>query len=322
MAAACPAAERDWIEVQFDTLQPVGAPDDAGQLLQQRVLKHLQAEFRTRGIDVCISNAPSARASLATLRIGRDDANSAVVKAWANDAVTEKELSRRLSLEGLPEDAHAMAIALGASELLEASWVELRLVARPRTKTNVPQSVQQLIDEREPDRPRFGDLAIVSAGEAFFGGVKQFGLDAQLALALARDLDAVARIGGRSSLSARSPHGSIAADGWLIGAGADYVIARPAPRLRLTMQGRCDVMWLTFTAIARKGATATSAAGNTWWLSAGLGLDARVAQRVALDVGFLAGRVMLPLSATDDGVKIMGITKGLVAGHAGIKILF
>jgi hypothetical protein len=32
--------------------------------------------------------------------------------------------------------------------------------------------------------------------------------------------------------------------------------------------------------------------------------------------------VMLPLSATDDGVKIMGITKGLVAGHAGIRILF
>jgi len=319
--AVCPEKGHDWIAVQFDALQPGSASNADEWRLQQRVKKHLQVEFRAQNIDIC-TGSESTTVPLATLRIGRDTSNTAVVKTWANDALTNKQLSRRLSLAGLPDDAHAMAIALGASELLEASWSELRLSAKSTQYSAVPSGVQMHMAAREPALPRWGDLAFLGATEAFAGGVKQFGLDVQIAIAWTTTLDAVVRVGGRSSLSTTSAHGSVVADGWLVGAGVDYTIACPAPRLRLLLLGRADFMRLDFTALAKKGATASSAAGNTGWLSAGLGLDARVGQRVSLGGGFLAGRVLLPLSASDDGVRILGITKGVVAAHAGVKILF
>jgi hypothetical protein len=301
---------------------PASLPDEVKQRLQQRVVEHLRAEFRPQHIDVCVSNAPRSKAPLATLRINRDAANSAVVTASVDDAVTHKELARRLSLDGLPEDAHAMAIALGASELLEASWVELQLASRAAPKAEIPSGVQRRMATLDPEATRFSDLAIGGALEAFNGGIKQYGLDIQMAVALTTDLHAIASIGGRSSLATNSHHGRIVADGWVSGLSAYYVVARPSARLRLTVLGRGDFMWLNFSGFANKNATATSAAGWTWWLSGGLGLDVRVGRRVSLGGDIMAGRVMLPLYASDDGVRVFGIAKGLVATHAKVKILF
>jgi hypothetical protein len=318
--AACSGSTTNWIEVRFDA-PAIGEEPAAYQRLQVRVIEYLQAEYGPREIDVCASRWEGAAAELATLRIGWAARSVAIVQAWTNEGLTQKELSRRLSLEGLPPDAHAMAIAVGASELLGASWMELGLEARSKRSDEIPSSSQHEFGNRDASTMRRGNLAFLLASESFSGGLKQFGLDAQVAVELTRDVDVIAKAGGRSSLSATSGHGSVSASGWLVGLGAELVVVRPAPSIKLALQGRSDLMWVDFLGAAKKGATATSGRGNAWWSSLGIGTDAAVAERVFIDAGVAAGWVFLPIAATDGGRKVIGIEQGLVAAHAGIKIL-
>lgn len=316
----CPHRQGDWIELQFDlTSNPAAMPRDL--LLRQLVVDHLRAEFASQGIEVCASPAQGERLPLATLRVTRDTTNAAEVRAWANDTVTQKELSRKLSLEGLPQDSHAMAIALGASELVAASWMELRLASRNQDQ-GVPESVSRVVTARASNPRRVGDVALLGATEGFFGGVKQLGVDMELAMAVGAMLDATARLGARSSLMAESKHGSVSEFGWLLGVGLKLRFARPAPSVTLTLQGQSDFMWVTFVGLADRGAVSKSAIGHAWWISAGLGSEIRIAARTSAVFAIHAGQVILPLTATDDGAKIMGIAKGLVAANGGIRFEF
>lgn len=319
---ACPDSGRDWIAVEFDASRPIAGVDSERQQLEQRVLDHLRAEFRPQNIDVCASMSTQAPAALATLRIERDASNEAFVRAWANDAVTQKELGRRLSLAGLPKDAHALAIALGASELLRASWIELRLESSSRADKLIPPSVEQAVRSHEKPQHSNGDFGASIAAEAFSGGVKQAGVDGKVTLALGRDVEAVIRFGGRASISAASTHGRISTDGWLLGVGANVVIARPAPSSRLLLQARSDVMRVNFSGSAGREGVATSASDVTCWGALGLGVDLRISDGASVDGGVLAGRVMTPIVATDEGKRVLGFTQGLVAAHAGIKVPF
>lgn len=323
VAEACPDPGHDWIAIEFDTTHPIGNADSERRPLESKVIEHLQAEFRPQNIDVCtISDASAASPALATIRIERDTSNAAYVRARADDAVTQKELSRRLSLEGLPRDAHAMAIALGASELLRASWVELKLQSQQRSNKVPPVSVEQAVQSRERDVPHYGKLGLGVAGEAFIGGIKQAGVDAELSLEISNLLEASLRFGGRASTQATAAHGTIAANGWVVGAGAKFRLAEPSSNVRLSLDLRSDLMRVTFSGRAVKGAVASAVSDTTGWISLGLSSDWRVSRQVFLSGGVLLGRVVVPIVAADDGKKIQGYTQGLVAAHAGINIPF
>ena len=134
--ADCSGSTTNWIEVRLDA-PAVGEEPAAYRRLQVKVIEYLQAEYAPQAIEVCASRWEGAAPELAILRIGWAARNVAIVQAWANDGMAQKELSRRLSLEGLPPDAHAMAIAVGASELLGASWIELGLDARSKRREEI-----------------------------------------------------------------------------------------------------------------------------------------------------------------------------------------
>ncbi|HMA95821.1 MAG TPA: hypothetical protein VKP30_24200 [Polyangiaceae bacterium] len=319
---ACPLSGREWIGIEFDSTHTGSSVDTEARQLQSKVVEHLQAEFRPQNIDVCTNPEVSAGPALATIRIERDATNAAHVRARADDAVTQKELSRRLSLDGLPRDAHAMAIALGASELLRASWVELKLQSRALPSKAPPPSVERAVASHEKDAPNAGKLGISAAAEAFSGGVEQAGVNAELWLELSRIIEASVRFGGRTSTHATAAHGTIAGNGWLLGVGSRLELAKPAPNLSLSLELCADLMRVTFSGKAIKGAVASAESGTTAWVSLGLGSDWRVTRQVFLSGGVLLGRVVVPVIAADDGKRIQGFTQGLVAAHAGIKIPF
>jgi hypothetical protein len=320
-SAACPRPGADWIEVQLE-LGANDTPEHQFGQLEQRVIEHLRAEFSSQGIDVC--SLPSAAASppLATLKITRDSPNAAEVRAWANDAVTHKELTRRLSLEGLPADTHAMAIALGASELVTASWIELRLGAAREQRAHAPASVQSVVAASEGDSKRHGSIAIRAATDAFTAGVRQFGLDASLRVLLAKDFNAALRLGARSAMQVAAPHGSVAASGWALGVGASWTMARPTRGVSLELDATSNFQYIDFNPSPDRRAVAHSASGFAWWVAGGVGSELALAGQLAFELGVEAGVVILPVTATDAGIAVTGIAQGVVAGHAGIRVPF
>lgn len=321
--AACVDESKDFVAVRFDHGRPLSRVESERRRLERKVVEHLSAEFRPQGIEVCVVDSETAPAALATLQIERDASNEAFVRAQANDAVTQKELSRKLSLDGLPKDAHALAIALGASELLRASWVELRLETSPPLIRPVPKSVERVVEASEKVRPSSGSLGLELAAESFSGGLRQAGVNAKISVALGHGVQAVARVGGRSAMSATSSaNGTVSADGWLISLGLQIPIAEPTPTFELSFLARADLMRVNFVGNAGRGAVATSAADLTSWAAAGLGLDIAMSRSIVLDGAILAGYVTLPVVAADNGMQVLGASEGLVAANVGIKIPF
>lgn len=321
--AACPDEAKDFVAVRFDPERALSRVDSERQRLERKIVEHLRAEFRPQNIEVCVVGSEVPTDALAVLQIERDASNEAFVRAQANDAVTQKELSRKLSLDGLPKDAHALAIALGASELLRASWVELRLETSPKPERPIPKSVEQVVETSERTSPSSGALGLELAAESFSGGLRQAGVDAKVNLVLWQGVQAVARLGGRSAMSATSSaHGTVSADGWLLSLGLQIPIAEPTDAFELSFLTRADLMRVNFVGNAGKGAVANSAAELTSWVTAGLGFDMAMSRNVVLDAAILAGYVIVPVVAADDGMRVLGASKGLVAANVGIKLPF
>jgi hypothetical protein len=152
--------------------------------------------------------------------------------------------------------------------------------------------------------------------------VRQFGLDAAFKVMLTTDVNASLRLGAREVVPTTAPHGSIAASGWVIGAGASWTIARPTRRVSLELDATSDCMWLNFRASPNLGAVARSEGGFAWWIASGLASELTVVERVALELGVETGLVLIPITASDAGTKVTGIARGVVAGHAGIRVPF
>lgn len=317
---ACTDSNREFVAVQFDANHPLSRVDSERLALERKIVEHLQAEFRPQGIQVCLVGAATSPMALASIQIVRDASNEAFVRASANDAVTQKELSRKLSLDGLPKDAHALAIALGASELLRASWVELRLERQASSDRPIPESVERAVEKAEKPFPSRGTLGVSLAAEAFTGGLEQIGIDTRLSVDLWRGAQTTILLGGRAAISAvSSAHGTISADGWLGALGTGYRIAEPTSGFKLNLLARLDVERVKFSGNGARNAVATSVAGLTSWASTGLGLEIAMSRHVALDAAILAGYVLSPIVATDSGTCVLGASEGLVATSVGIK---
>ena len=122
----CPSSEREFVQLAFVANQTDGACSSGDPEVEQRITDLVRADLALQKVDVCSGPPRAYSPPLATVRIQSDCSTGFGVTIALYDNVTQKELSRHVALAGLPRDSHAMAVAVGAVELLRASWAETR----------------------------------------------------------------------------------------------------------------------------------------------------------------------------------------------------
>ncbi len=169
------------------------------------VLAELRAGLRPSSIDVCES-AGSTTEPLAQLSIAEVSGSASQYRLDVTDSVTHKRVARDLSLEKLPADGRALALAVAAEELLRASWAELALRGPHSAQTAAPPEVRAVVESEPapPEPARFKAFGARLAFEHFRGGQTHFGGDAFTELPLGRVASVLAALG----LAARARHRS------------------------------------------------------------------------------------------------------------------
>jgi len=182
--------------------------------LAAAVRSDLQAGLAPNNIDVCETAAASAPEPLARVVLRQVDTAGARYSLDVTDSVTKKRLGRDLSLEKLPADGRALALAVAADELLRASWAELALRGVHSAQTAAPPEVRAVIEKSAPATPplrRYTALGARLGLEHFLGGQTHYGADLFCVVPLGRVASALLALGARRALSVQAPHGSIGA---------------------------------------------------------------------------------------------------------------
>ena len=186
-SSPCPDTEPNWVRVTVD------APESPQ--LANKLLEYLQAELAPHRIGVCTNSRNAASSPLASIHIVHSTAQQVGIEVQVEDSITNKRVARQLNLRGVPTDAHAMIIALGAAELLRASWAEIKLRRSHASQQLVPNSVQNAVDDELTQSPTKATLGVHLAGEEFSRGLRQGGVDATAILQLIEDLQLTLRLG-------------------------------------------------------------------------------------------------------------------------------
>lgn len=291
----------------------------------------------------------SNHAALASIAFVCGDARAPLaVRVEIDDHVTRKRLTRDFDLSSLPERSRARALALGAAELLRASWAELALPTVPTADVPVPPDLRRairVVPRSALDAPRASQLAEpvsvprptpqsppaasppraharvgaevrahASGNAALAGGFLH--VDAALSPRVAL------RVGG-AALHARATHplGEVALLE-LAGRVGVFVGARLGP-LRLGIAPGLELGWGRATGSTSRPDVDVDE-GATWLASAKLELDAIVALRERLEL-FCALVTTYPLRglrARAAGVAFAGITGPSVGVAFGLGVPF
>lgn len=316
---ACPKSGQDYVRLSFDEANPTSGCSPSDPSVLSRIRDLILADLSRDSVTLC-DNLPQAfNPPLATIIVSSNCEGQPSVRIVVSDTVTQKESSRVLSLSGLPRDAHALAIAVGAVELLRASWAE----SRGQGSAGKPSAGAATVPVPTLNESRvFGSTTIGVVGEAFSGGLRQMGLDAQVALAITKRLDVHTRFGGRTSRYVTTTNGQVTADAWVLGAGLSYQAFRPSPKVEVRLAGRLDSAWLSFSAVPKGKAIALHQSGLLMWPSAGLQSDVRLVDNAWLLTEVAFGWVVLPIVATDNGKSVLGAQGAYVQGRLGVRISF
>src|SRR4029077_5107466 len=134
--------------------------------------------------------------------------DSAVVRVEVHDRITEKVVSRDVSLAAVPSDTRRLTVARAADELLRASWAELTLENAPPPKEPPPPAVIAAVHvpPRRPSSPRFA-LGAAAAVDAFFGASTLLGADMVASVWIVPRMRIEARLGARAGLAQSGPEG-------------------------------------------------------------------------------------------------------------------
>ncbi len=290
--AACPAPERDWVELAI--LGP------ALSAQKQRIFQHLGVELARDGVELCAPNPTALRPPLARFRI------EFYSHSHTGVALSVDGQKRQLDLSSLPSDTHALAVALGAVELLRVS--RERDLERQPPEPATPPSLSRTV------------LQAGLGGEAFVGGLHQVGLDSSLVLGLVPRLAGMLRVGKRFKNRVTSPHGALWVDTTFFGVGARANIFRAHPRVHLEFDGSLNVMWLNLRAEAKKDYLGSSVTGHTEWASLALITNLTLTPRLSLFTAMEAGWVLLPLSLTDTDSELLGIRQLMAGARIGMGV--
>lgn len=288
--------------------------------LARAVASELRAGLAPSHIDVCTEDSlppsePLARVTLA--QVG--EAEPARFSLDVTDSVTQKRVGRDLSLEKLPADGRALALAVAAEELLRASWAELALRGVHRPATAPPPEVRAVVERAPPAPRRFTAIGARLAFEHFTGGQTHYGGDAFLALPLGPRFGIVAALGARRGLSEQAPHGSIGARALSGELGLSLSLLEPSA-LELGAFVSARALWLRYEASATAGADAGSQSGLAVVTRAGLVL---AFGRRGVVRSYSTCGVGLPLrafSASDSGTTVTGASGLELFAAAGLAL--
>ena len=126
---------RPYLELSMDGAWPDGT--------RGGVVAELRAALRAQDFNLCLVEGDQ-RDSVAMIRLERIDDGH--VRIEVHDAVTDKHVWRNLDVSGFDESGRTLAIAIGADELVRASWAELMLEGAPEPATPPPPEVVAVVD--------------------------------------------------------------------------------------------------------------------------------------------------------------------------------
>jgi hypothetical protein len=299
----CDSPTRPWVRFVLEPRPWVDA-------IAERLLKHLRAQLAPR-IDVCLEGNPQT--AVASVQITPLTASVFTIAIEVSDQLTHKRVSRTVELGTIPEDARALTIAIGATELLRASWAELRLSTAARAQPVPPavaQTIEAIADDNSTAATAWPSRAEISASisyQAWSGGLRFYGPDAVAAVAVSSRLKIALGVGLRLAVPINAPHGQIQITAVRGTAGASFTLTPVDARVGLDAVCALDGQWVWFTAKPVTGATDHPA--NTGALLLGGGLSGWFKPGsvwvVRLELG--AQGALRPMEATDDGASVGGI---------------
>lgn len=292
---------------------------DMPKPLAGAVRSELRAGLISSHIDVCAEGAGPAAAPLARVSFTPVGEGSTRYSLDVTDSVTQKRIGRDLSLEKLPADGRALALAVAAEELLRASWAELALRGVHSPDTAPPPEVRAVVERAGPvpAPPRRAALGARLAFEHFFGGQTHFGGDAVLLLPLGSLTGASVALGGRRALSEQAPHGSIGARALAAELGLSLLLVqRPGLELGAGVSGRA--LWLTFEPASAGTARASTQSGLAFIARAGLSLVFGGKLKSFASLG--AGLPLRSFAASDSGAEVTGASSLELFAATGLAL--
>jgi len=287
----------------------------------QAVRSDLRAGLAPSHIDVCeepndTGAEPLARVSVEPVGAG------ARYSLEVTDSVTHKRVARDLSLENLPADGRAFALAVAAEELLRATWAELALHGADRPNATAPPEVRAIVEKSEHGSPpprRPVGLGGRVAFEHFLGGQTHYGVDLFGVMPLGRHAGGFLALGVRRALSEQAPHGAIGASGLSAEFGLSLSFwQRDGLELGAFVSGR--VLSLAFEPEAESGATASGERGWAVTSRAGLGFAFGKLGAVRAYSTLGAGLPLKSFSASDAGVTVTGASKLELFATTGLAL--
>jgi hypothetical protein len=276
----------------------------------------LRAGLEPSDIGVCAAGAgePLARISIET-------SDAATYRLSVEDSVTQGRTQRELSLEKLPLDGRAFALAVAVEELLRARWANsaLRRVHSPETAAP-PQARAVAEAERRPTpAPRFVALGARFAFERFLGGQTHYGADLFGSLPLGSIAGGLLAIGARRALSEQALHGAIGASGFSAELGFSVAFLRRGS-LELGAFVSERLLRLSFEPEAKLGATSRARHGLVVTSRAGLGLAWGRAGLLRSYTMLGAGLPLKSFSAADGNTTVTGASELELFASAGLAL--
>jgi hypothetical protein len=303
------AGKRPWVSLLSHGPAPFG----------EAVRAELRAGLRPSNIDVCLGATSGGPEALAQVSIEPIDTNRGHFRLGVTDALTKKRVSRDLSLDKLPLDGRALALAVAAEELLRASWAELALRGVHSAQTAAPPEVRAVMESAEPAEPRFNAFGARLAFEHFTGGQTHYGADVLAHVPIGPAAAALVALGVRRALSEASEHGVIEASGTAAEAALSLAFVQ-RPGIDFAGFGGVRVLRLTFEPDALAKASAESKTGFAVSGRVGL-LFAVGASGVVRSYSMLgAGLVLQEFSAADSGSVATGVSGMELFGSTGLAL--
>jgi hypothetical protein len=310
-AAAC-AGDKPWVAVS----------GDVPARFAEAVRSDLRAGLSPSSIDVCAAAAQNGAEPLARVSIEQVGLGSARYSLEVTDSVTHKRVGRDLSLEKLPADGRAFALAVAAEELLRASWAELALRGVHSPQTAAPPEVRAIVEnaERRPRAPsRFLALGARLAFERFLGGQTHYGADLFGVAPLGEVAAGLFAVGARRALSESAPHGSI---------GGSALSAELGLSLMFLRRGGLDLGAFVSERLLRVSFEPEASVGSAASARSGLALTSRVGLGLAFgSPGLLrsytalgAGLPLKSFSASDGGQTVTGASKLELFASTGLAL--
>ena len=294
----CGEGGQPWVGVAFS-----GGSWSEG--LKEAALQDLRAGLANHNIETCAQNQGPERPPVAVIVISFHGSESVQVTVEIRDAVTEKRVSRDVDLTGMPDDGHALAIALAADELVWASWAEIGYKGTRRRRAAPPQVVAAVEQNLQQPQAMSVRLGAQVAAEHYAAGLTQFGADALCVLSLTHRFRLRIAAGARQGLTVLAPDGRVqsTATGLAFDGGA---LLLQSSRAELTWTLGSRLAWLHTRGEAAPGVFGDSLNGIAIYARSGLNAAVHLGGAMWFEFGAGVGVPLRAIEANDTGRVVTG----------------